>query len=83
MVLGVHHAGKDRKTLRGSSAFESGVDTVYSTSGDEGVIPLTREKRKDGPEHDHHVFKLDLIMGTKAPSFLSTARADNISPRSV
>ena len=32
VVLGVHHAGKDGKTLRGSSAFEGGADTVYFTS---------------------------------------------------
>lgn len=64
VVLGVHHAGKDGKTLRGSSAFEGGADTVYFTSKDGGVIVLEREKRKDGPEHDRHQLKLDLIPGT-------------------
>jgi hypothetical protein len=66
VVLGVHHAGKDGRTLRGSSALESGVDTVYHTSRDEGWISLTREKRKDGPENDHHVLELDPIEGTKS-----------------
>ncbi|MDN4519605.1 helicase RepA family protein [Mycolicibacterium austroafricanum] len=64
VVLGVHHAGKDTKTLRGSSAFEAGVDTVYFTSRDEQVITLTREKRKDGPEADVHLVEFDPIPGT-------------------
>ena len=64
VVLGVHHAGKDGKTLRGSSAFEGGADTVYFASRDGAVIVLDREKRKDGPEHDHHQFIIDPIEGT-------------------
>jgi AAA domain len=64
VVLGVHHTGKDGKTLRGSSAFEAGVDTVYSTIRDEGVITLNREKRKDGAEHDRHNLKVEPIKGT-------------------
>ena len=64
VVLGVHHAGKDGKTLRGSSAFESGADTVYFTAREDQVITLDREKRKDGPELDRHELKLALIEGT-------------------
>jgi hypothetical protein len=64
VVLGVHHAGKDGKTLRGSSAFESGVDTVYFTARDEEWLTLAREKRKDGPENDLHLLKLDPIAGS-------------------
>lgn len=64
VVLGVHHAGKDGKTLRGSSAFESAADTVYCTTKDGAVINLDREKRKDGPEHDHHELKIEPIPGT-------------------
>ena len=64
VILGVHHAGKDGKTLRGSSAFESGADTVYSTIKDGAVITLNREKRKDGPEYDRHQLKLDPIQGS-------------------
>ncbi len=64
VVLGVHHAGKDGKTLRGSSAFEAAADTVYFASRDGAVITLDREKRKDGPEFDRHTLRLDLIPGT-------------------
>jgi hypothetical protein len=64
VVLGVHHAGKDGKTLRGSSAFEGGADTVYFTSRDGAVITLEREKRKDGPESDRHELRLGPIEGT-------------------
>jgi hypothetical protein len=80
VILGVHHAGKDGKTLRGSSAFESGVDTVYFTSRDEGVITLTREKRKDGPEHDHHMLKIDPITGTDS-AVISVHREDGQTAR--
>lgn len=66
VVLGVHHAGKDKKTLRGSSAFEAAADTVYFTAKDGGVIFLSRTKRKDGPEIDRHELKIDPIVGTKS-----------------
>jgi len=66
VVMGVHHSGKDAKTLRGSSAFEGGVDTVYFASRDGAVVTLEREKRKDGPELDHHELRLDLIDGTES-----------------
>lgn len=64
VVLGVHHAGKDGKTLRGSSAYESAADTTYFTSRDGQVITLDREKRKDGPEMDRHELRLAQIEGT-------------------
>lgn len=64
VVLGVHHAGKDGRTFRGSSAFEAGADTVYSTTKDGAVIILDREKRKDGPQVDVHRLKLASIDGT-------------------
>ena len=64
VVAGVHHSGKDGKTFRGSSVFEAGADTVYSTTQDGAVIILDREKRKDGPRLDIHRLKLDLIEGT-------------------
>lgn len=66
VVLGVHHAGKDGKTLRGSSAFEAAADTVYFTARDGGVITLDREKRKDGPENDSHQLKIDPIPFTSS-----------------
>ena len=51
-VLLVHHTGKDRDTVRGSSALESGVDTVYRTKADGGTISLSRTKAKDAALHD-------------------------------
>lgn len=64
VVLGVHHAGKDGKTFRGSTAFEAGADTVYQVTVDGAAIILSRTKRKDGPELDIHRLKLDPIDGT-------------------
>ncbi len=64
VVLGVHHAGKDSKTFRGSSAFEAAADTVYFVSRDGDAITLDRTKRKDGPENDTHELRLDPIPGT-------------------
>jgi hypothetical protein len=85
-VLGVHHAGKDGKTLRGSSAFEGAADTVYFTAKDGGLITLDREKRKDGPEGDHHDLKIDLIPGTPSAVIsaqnLSTLGVDRLVDRS-
>jgi hypothetical protein len=42
VILGVHHTGKDGRTLRGSSAFEGGVDTVYSVTRDSGFTTPAR-----------------------------------------
>ncbi|OBK91480.1 hypothetical protein A5648_14050 [Mycolicibacter sinensis] len=64
VVLGVHHTGKDGKTLRGSSSLEAGVDTVYSLTAEGRQITLDREKRKDGPPVDRHVLKIDPVEGT-------------------
>ena len=72
VVLGVHHSGKDGKTFRGSSAFEAGADTVYFVERDDPHVALSREKCKDGPEHDRHLLKFDPMPGTDsgANSFL-------------
>ncbi len=51
-VVVAHHTGKDRSTIRGSSALEAGVDTVYTTEGDARLMKMTRTKRKDGPRED-------------------------------
>lgn len=80
VVLGVHHAGKDGKTLRGSSAFEGAADTVYFTSRDARAIVVNREKRKDGPEGDRHELKIDPIDGTGS-AVLSTFRASTQTDR--
>jgi hypothetical protein len=37
---------------------------VYFTDRAAGVFTLEREKRKDGPEVDHHELKIDPISGT-------------------
>jgi len=66
VMLGVHHAGKDGRTLRGSSVFEGAADTVYFSCRDGAVITLDREKRKDGPEFDHHQLIIDPIEGTNS-----------------
>jgi AAA domain len=64
VALAIHHTGKDGKTLRGSSAFEAGVDTVYQVTEDGGVIVLDRTKRKDGPKDDRHELRLSAWPGT-------------------
>jgi hypothetical protein len=51
-VVVAHHTGKDRSTIRGSSALEAGVDTVYTTEGDPRLMKMSRTKRKDGPRED-------------------------------
>lgn len=63
-VTVAHHTGKDRITTRGSSALESGVDTVYKTDGADGSATLTREKRKDGPLEDVHHLAFVPVEGT-------------------
>jgi hypothetical protein len=61
-VLPLHHTGKDKTTIRGSSALEAGVDTVYQTEGDHEGITLKRTKRKDGPPDDTHQLRLELVL---------------------
>jgi hypothetical protein len=57
-----HHTGKDRATIRGSSALEAGVDTVYTTEGDARLMRMTRTKRKDGPCPDLLQVKLNPVL---------------------
>jgi hypothetical protein len=64
VILGVHHTGKDGRTLRGSSAFEAGADTVYFTERDGQAVTLKRTKRKDGPEADVHKLRLSNVEGS-------------------
>jgi hypothetical protein len=52
LVLAVHHTGKDKTTVRGSSVLEGACDTVYQVEGDPSYMKLTRTKRKDGPTFD-------------------------------
>lgn len=57
-VLAVHHTGKDKTTVRGSSAMEAGVDTVYQVEADGAELRLSRTKRKDGPVTDEMRLRL-------------------------
>lgn len=77
VILGVHHTGKDGRTLRGSSAFEAGVDTVYQTVLDGGAIDLTREKRKDGPVEDRHRLRISPVDGTNSAIVVVHRGVDN------
>ncbi len=63
-VLGVHHTGKDKTTIRGSSALEAGVDTVYLTEGDGYNLRVSRTKRKDGPREDVLNLQFQEVRGT-------------------
>jgi AAA domain len=65
-VLGLHHTGKDRATIRGSSALEDGVDTVYLSEGDVRNLTVKRTKRKDGPTDDELQFQLNPVDGTSS-----------------
>jgi hypothetical protein len=57
-VLVLHHTGKDKTTVRGSSALEAGVDIAYLTETDGDIFRLKRTKRKDGPLDDERSFEL-------------------------
>ncbi len=71
-VLLVHHTGKDRTTVRGSSALEAAADTVYAVEADGAAVTLTRTKRKDGPLRD--VLPLKIERGSQGSCYMSAAR---------
>ncbi|UYP19768.1 helicase RepA family protein [Rhodococcus sp. Z13] len=77
VILAVHHAGKDGRTARGSSALEAGVDTVYQTVVDGATIDLTREKRKDGPVEDRHRLRLSAVDDTGSAIVVVHRGVDN------
>jgi hypothetical protein len=60
-VVFAHHLPKTGGSLRGSSALEGGVDTIYFTEGNYRNVTLTRAKRKDGPEEDTRNLYLELV----------------------
>lgn len=69
VVVLVHHTGKDGKTIRGSSALEGGVDTIYAAKAQSKPhLILDRRKRKDGPETD--VMHLEAIQPTFGDSLV-------------
>jgi hypothetical protein len=78
-VIAVHHTGKDKTTIRGSSALESGVDTVYTTEGDSSLVKLTRTKRKDGPAEDVHHLSFAAVSGT-ASGVIQSQRGSETTP---
>ncbi len=80
VITGVHHTGKDGHTLRGSSAFEGGVDTVYSVTRDGVPVILDREKRKDGQVVDVHRLKFSGIEGTGS-GLIEASRGDTCDHR--
>jgi len=77
-VIGIHHTGKDKTTVRGSSALEAGVDTVYITEGSPDRLTLSRTKRKDGPTEDVHNMRFSAVAGTR--SGVVEALADSHGP---
>lgn len=64
-VLVLHHAGKSG-TIRGSSALEAGVDTVYLVRKDGDEVTLSRAKAKDRAQDDEHQLVLRPIDGTES-----------------
>lgn len=63
-VLAVHHTGKDRTTIRGSSVLEAAADTVYQVEGDGKLMKVSRTKRKDGPREDELTLSIRWVQGT-------------------
>jgi AAA domain/Bifunctional DNA primase/polymerase, N-terminal len=60
-VAVAHHTPKgNTTTLRGSSALEGGVDTIYVAEGGPGGMTLNRDKRKEGPTEDTIQTRLQL-----------------------
>lgn len=80
-VIVVHHTGKDRVTVRGSSVLEGAADCVYQSDANGRQIRLTRTKRKDGPLPDVHTLTLDPVAGTDSVVLSATAGTTNASER--
>lgn len=75
VVALVHHAGKGG-AVRGSSALEAGVDTVYRVEKDGADVTVERTKRKDGPEEDRHELRLTPTPGTDSATLGVHHRVD-------
>ena len=85
-VLLVHHTGKDKSTVRGSSALEAAMDTVYATEGDPLNLRMRRTKRKDGPMDDVHQLRLrevadSAVLESLDPSVRETVAENTRSSR--
>jgi len=76
-VLIVHHAGLDKNRLRGSTALESGVDTVYLADGTAERVRLRRTKRKEGPVEDDLYVGLRRVDGTGSGVIMEMSQAED------
>ena len=78
-VLVVHHTGKDKTTIRGSSALEGGVDTVYQTEGDATCVQVRRTKNKYGPVPDIYTLRLETHPEHLASGAMVSTRAADMT----
>ncbi|WP_214370671.1 AAA family ATPase [Pseudonocardia sp. H11422] len=78
-VLVVHHTGKDKTTIRGSSVLEGAADTVYQVEGDGQMMKVSRTKRKDGPREDEHHLAIRWVPGTDS-AVIRNLSADRSAP---
>lgn len=65
-VLVVHHTGKDKRTVRGSSALEAGLDTVYVVTKEGEEVTVSRTKAKDRVLEDEHRLTINPVVGTES-----------------
>jgi hypothetical protein len=66
-VAAIHHTGKDRVTMRGSSAIEGGVDTVYRAEKiTDGQLRIERTKAKDRETFDEIHMQLSPVDYTES-----------------
>ncbi|MFH5825002.1 AAA family ATPase [Georgenia sp. AZ-5] len=79
----LHHTGKDKSTVRGSSALEGGVDCVYQTEGDANCVTLSRKKRKDGPVTDELRLRFAPVKGTTSGNVEAFVDIDTNSRRNT
>ncbi len=62
IVLGVHHAGKDRdRGMRGSSVLLGAVDTAIRVTKSERIVTVQAEKQKDGEQGPPIYFEMDHV----------------------
>ncbi len=76
-VVVVHHAGLDKTRLRGSTALESGVDTVYLADGTAERVRLRRTKRKEGAVEDDLHIGLRRVEGTGSGVIVEVSQAED------
>lgn len=79
-VLVIHHTGKDGRTVRGSSALEAGMDTVYRSATTGTRVTLSRSKRREGPVSDEIAMTLEPVNGTESAALVS-GHAAPLAPR--